>query len=344
MAGVETSIENMITQINGQYFSMMNKVNAYGDLKLWDMKEPDIEVLLPTTEERPTISKAAYKTSGDRLFTPDDITDGGFPEYVPPAEIDWNGLYSALTTHKDRVWESAEMDTLIAKMQGLILGDEAWLTADYQANAFDLDRDRRLQTLDDSLRLITSRFAARNFRIPTSMLSTQENVQVLNYQMDNKNQSRELAKAVIEAARNFQQFAIGKGMDYEQINMQFTEAYNLALLEPIKLKVETYMKQIETAANVFGNRVKEIMMKFDAEKASWALTNTYNENLFKAESFPWQMYKLEVDATIEKARIQLEEFNIKITADMNALVNGFKTMGQMVQTGSSITLTTKKPA
>lgn len=341
MASVETSIEGMITQINGQYFNLMTQITAYAKAKGWDLSEPDTNILTAIVSQRPEKEDVDYLTGDKRLFDPKDIS-GGFPVYQPVVEIDWQGLYDALITNKSRVWESAEMDNLIATMQGLILGDDAWLTETYQTNIFDKDRDRRRQILDDSLRLITSRYAARKFRVPTSMLGAQENEALLKYQYDNTNESRELGSKVIDAAKSFQQFAMEKGLSYEQINMGFTQAYNAALLEPIKLKVETYMKQVETAATVFLAKVKAIMVRIDAEKASWELTGTYNENLYKTSSFPWQIYKLEVDTAVEAAKIELEEFKTKVSADLSALVEGFGTMGRMVQTGSSITLNTRK--
>ena len=77
--------------------------------------------------------------------------------------------------------------------------------------------------------------------------------------------------------------------------------------------------------------MKGIIARFEAEKASWDLTNTYNQMILNKELAPWQIYKMEVEAYSTRVTQQVEKYKTQVIADAGAL-----------QTAASVTIDAMK--
>lgn len=339
---VSASIEMAVSHAETDYGSFLTDVANFGSIKLGG------SFTVPGTLDLPDVpadTVVTYQT--DKMFDPDAVLAGGWPVYVAPISPDWAALWATVSTHDDRVWQSTDLDALALKLAEIVQGGNAvWLTAEYQSRIYDRDSDRRLQTLNDMMDIAAARHAARGNRMPNSSLSVQESELLQKYQFDNTEQSREIAKVVEEAAMKYMQFGIEKGLTLEEINMKFTSSFDQMILETVKSRYETFIRQIEAESGVFKSQVMAIVSKLEAEKTAWDLTNSYNNMLLDADMAPWKKYKLQVETLVLEYQEKVRLYGTRVDAEVKAMQERGRAIGQIMTIGSQseITLLTGKVA
>lgn len=249
---------------------------------------------------------------------------------VPSNTIDLDAIFGQYETYRENIWESANLQKIYNKTLDWLNGIDVYLSVEYQQNVFDNDRDRRLQALDDGLRTIASRHAARGFRLPTSYLSAQENELLQKYQFDATNSSREINKAVIEAAKEFQRFGAEKGIAIEQVNTQFTTAYNAAILDRLRTILDGHIKSFdlslrgsELLIKIATTRAELLKMGYDAAISLQKLKTDKKQiefDIYKtqvgvqisAKELEVKLYQLQVDTQIKEKELELRFTELEI--------------------------------
>lgn len=338
------TMQNLVSQTATQFQDYLNDMNTYA-----------LQRMTPGTDTFPN----PYNLDNPIYDFPDKPVDSGtldlqdeqlikvttpFPVFTPPPPITIEDKWAEEVPHLERLWVSSELDTLINLIENMASGDSSWFSNTYQIKAFDSDRDRRLQTLDDSLRLIAAKHAARGFRLPTSMLHAQENEVIQKYQFDLTNLSREITKIVEEAARDFMKYGVEKGLSYEELNIGFTTAYDKLLIEKTLAIVDVYIKQVEATAKIFEAEVKAIISQFEAEIAAWALTNEYNKVQMEVDLYPIKKYSALVEGAAAKGELDFKTWSEKVAADYNSLSTGMTTASDTIKSAmaADVNITTSK--
>lgn len=321
-------LKSIIDKVQQNYESYIDDAMGYVDWRLPQFTKP-----VGDFPSAPSTNGDTVNLSKDKIFDP--LSMGDWPVYRNPELPDWSTLYPSGIPHDHRLWQSAEMDTLIAVVQKMLSGSIAWLSDDYQQKVFDRDRERRRQALADGLRLLNSRHAARGFKLPNSMLTAQESELTQKYYFDNANESRELAKLVEEAARDYQKFGVQQELSYEQLNQNFTNAYDKLIFDLAAERVKSYLAQVEAEARRFEAEVRGVIARMEAERAAWAATLDYNKMQMDVALFPLRQYEIQVKAAAEKYRGQVDVYKIEVETDMKSLESAMKQTSELLKSVSS---------
>lgn len=166
-----------------------------------------------------------------------------------------------ITMQDHEVWVS----TLTTQMKANL---SAYITSmgipdvTYQNAIFNEEFERNLQTLNDLYDLADAKVGARGFTYPNDFGNSLKLDAQQKYQFDRTQVSRTISKTIVEWARQNYQFAIEKGLSYEQIEMDFTYKYCTAFVQIyrdlVMAALEAYKAQIEVLIAPIDALVKEL--------------------------------------------------------------------------------------
>jgi len=191
-----------------------------------------------------------------------------------------------MTMQDHEVWVS----TLTAKMKSNLssyIDSMGIPDVAYQNAIFNEEFERNLQTLNDLYDLADAKTGARGFTYTNDFGNSLKIDAQQKYQFDRTQISRTISKTITEWARQNYQFAIDKGLNYEQIQMDFTYKYCtafvqiyrdlvMAALEVYKAQIEVLIAPIDALIKELDAAIKYSQMLIDIEKT--------NENLKQSRS------------------------------------------------------------
>lgn len=206
-------------------------------------------------------------------------------QYNPPTNVpDFQ-----MEDHK--MWQDAFADKIEANLSSYLdtmgIPDKS-----YQDAIFNESFDRNLQVLNDMLELADAKTGARGFTYPNSMTTVLKLDAQQKYQFDRNQINRDITKLVTEWARQNYQFAIEKGIAFEQFHADFTYKYCTAFVDIYKNMV---MASIERFKAELGKYVEPI------------------KALVEAAKLPIEVDKINAD--INKANAELNQQGNKIQID-----------------------------
>ena len=132
----------------------------------------------------------------------------------------------------------------------------------YQNAIFNEEFERNLQTLNDLYDLADAKTGARGFTYINDFGNSLKIDAQQKYQFDRTQVSRSISKTITEWARQNYQFAIDKGLSYEQIQMDFTYKYCTAFVQIyrdlVQAALELYKAEIEVLIAPIDALIKEL--------------------------------------------------------------------------------------
>ena len=132
----------------------------------------------------------------------------------------------------------------------------------YQNAIFNEEYNRNLQTLNDMFDLADAKVGARGFSYSNDFGNGLKIDAQQKYQFDKTQVSRSISKTIVEWARQNYQFAIEKGLSYENMQMDFTYKYCTAFVSIYKDLVtsilESYKAQVEVIVAPVDALIKEL--------------------------------------------------------------------------------------
>jgi hypothetical protein len=158
----------------------------------------------------------------------------------------------------------------------------------YQNSIFNEEYERNLQTLNDIYDLADAKTGARGFTYTNDFGTSLKIDAQQKYQFDRTQISRTISKTIVEWARQNYQFAIDKGLSYEQMEMDFTYKYCtafvqiyrdlvMAALEVYKAQIEVLIAPVEALIKELDAAIKYTSILIDVEKTNESLKQHRSE-------------------------------------------------------------------
>lgn len=163
---------------------------------------------------------------------------------------------------KTKVWSDSFANQIENSLSNYLstLGVPA---VEFQSAIFNESVERNLQTLNDLLDLAEAKTGARGFTYPNSMTTILKLDAQQKWQFDRNQINRDTTKLVTEWARQNYQFAIEKGITFEQFHADFTYKYCTAFVDIYKNLV---MASIERFKAELSKAVEPIKAYLEAAK------------------------------------------------------------------------------
>jgi hypothetical protein len=191
-----------------------------------------------------------------------------------------------MTMQDHEVWVS----TLTTKMKSTLsdyIDSMGIPDVTYQNAIFNEDYNRLLQTLNDIYDLADAKTGARGFTYTNDFGNSLKIDAQQKYQFDRTQISRTISKTITEWARQNYQFAIEKGISYEQMQMNFTHEYCVAFVQIyrdlVQAALEVYKAHIEVLIAPVEALIKELNAAMEYTKVLIDVEKT-NETLKQARS------------------------------------------------------------
>lgn len=204
-------------------------------------------------------------------------------DYNPPNSI---GNFQ-MEDHK--MWKDALADKIESNISSYI--DSMGIpSSDFQNAIFNESYDRNLQVLNDLMDLADTKVGARGFTYPNGMVTAIKLDAQQKYQFDRNQVNRDVTKLVTEWARSNYQFAIEKGITFEQFHADFTYKYctayvdiykNLILssIELFKAQIGKYIEPIKALVEAAKLPIEVDKINSDISKANADLSASDNKRL-----------------------------------------------------------------
>lgn len=190
-----------------------------------------------------------------------------------------------------KIWKDALADQIETSISSYIttmgIPDKS-----YQDAIFNESFDRNLQSLNDLYNLADAKVGARGFTYTNDQGTILKLDAQQKYQFDRNQINRDITKLVTEWARQNYQFAIDKGIAFEQFHADFTVKYCTAFVDIYKSMI---MVSIERFKAELGKYVEPI------------------KALVEAAKLPVEVDKINAD--ISKANAELNQQSNKIQID-----------------------------
>lgn len=243
----------------------------------------------------------------------------------------------SLNPHTDHVWVASQAADLEKRIFDSLSNGGIGISSALQDALFQSDRERKLQTLADSLTSASAGLGARGFRLPNNMLMSQRTDLIQKYQFDQENQSREITKLMEEHARQNWQFCVERGIGMEQFHAEFASRYDGMFIELKRFAVEKYRAELVAEVERYQATLSGIAHRLD----TYRIRNEANMSALNALV---EKAKLEVSVATNGADTAIRSYAANVTKQVHAydayarLVQGF------AQTASSgrLNVTTTK--
>lgn len=235
------------------------------------------------------------------------------PDLPVIPEFTANATYQpyAFSPNVDHVWAAEEMDDLQLAIFTALSNGGIGISQELQDAIFNSDRERKLQTLDDSLLRVNAGMGARGFRLPNDMLAAQRNELIQKYQFDAENLSREVTKLIEEHARQNWQFCIQNGITTEQFHADFANKYDQMFIEMKRAAVEQFRIEVQAEVEAYRAQIDGIISRLDAYKTRIdASTAGMSAQIEKA--------KYELDANYKSAVVTIDSQKTNVSKSVAA--------------------------
>lgn len=177
----------------------------------------------------------------------------------------------------------------------------------YQNSIFNEEFERNLQTLNDLYDLADAKTGARGFTYTNDFGNSLKLDAQQKYQFDRTQVSRTISKTITEWARQNYQFAIDKGLSYEQIEMDFTYKYCTAF-------VQIYRDLVMAALEVYRAQIEVLIAPIDALIKELDAAIKYSQILIDIE-------KTNENLKQHRSEIQIQEALQKYGNDISSATN-----------------------
>jgi hypothetical protein len=174
----------------------------------------------------------------------------------------------------------------------------------YQNAIFNEEFERNLQTLNDLYDLADAKTGARGFTYINDFGNSLKIDAQQKYQFDRTQISRTISKTITEWARQNYQFAIEKGLSYEQMQMDFTYKYCTAF-------VQIYRDLVQAALEVYKAQIEVLIAPIDALIKELDATIKYTEILTDIAKTNEQLKQ-------HRSEIQIQEALQKYSNDIHS--------------------------
>lgn len=253
------------------------------------------------------------------------------PEFIQQTEFE--ELTVGVSTNY--VWDTSGEQQVYNAIWNIINEQGVGLSQNLQDSIFNADRERKLQTLNDSIFAIAAKYGARGFRYPSSIVANAQNEVILKYQMDLENQSREITKLMEEHARTNIQFAVSQGIDFEKFHSDFSLRYSQLFVELEKAAVELYVEKVKAEIASFEARIRALTAQVELSKVEAEYTATMG-NLLIAK------YKADIDQEVARSSLTLDEYKANFAHKLTALSGYASGAAGILQSVSSSYLTVNR--
>jgi hypothetical protein len=252
--------------------------------------------------------------------------------YVPPNNIP----NFQMEDHK--IWRDAFADKIESSLSSY-LNSMGIPNASFQNAIFNESYDRNMQILNDNLDLADTKVGARGFTYPNDMVTSLKLDAQQKYTFDRTQVSRDITKLVTEWARQNYQFAIEKGIQFEQFHADFTYKYCtafvsiykdmvLASIERFKADLARYIEPIKALVEAAKLPVEVEKINADIGKANAELATADN--------------KLQIDEAVAKFNTSLTQAVTTFSIQVKALESVAKETAQFIQSASRSVIGIKK--
>lgn len=254
---IEANYAELKAKVDGQIAEIADFVKSFWEDEEWANRVnwPNGGYSLPNVANIFNVSTLVSDINNSKVAAP-----------VYKGEV--SGSPTAFNTHQ---WSNAGFDRLVGYIDAALLSGGSAISKSFQDALFNSDRERRLQTLNDSLLAATSQFSVRGFRLPNAMLIAARNEIIQKYQFDDTNQSREIVKLMEEHMRVNWQFCVQQRITTEQFHADFAVKY----------------------ADMFNQNIDRIIRAYEADVSAYI--NTLNADIKRVEA-KLSVYKMGVDA------------------------------------------------
>ena len=304
------SIESSYNEMRSKAFTAIDTLNSYSQWNsssiLYDKNNPESphKYLAKNNEVTPIdLIKNADSILETVIQLANDITN---VQYNPPADI---GPFEML---KSRVWEGEVSDQIQSNILSYI--DSMGIPdKEFQDAIFNKEYDRKLQTLNDLFELADAKVGARGFTYNNSLSTALKLDAQQKYQFDKTEVGREILRIVTDWARQNYQFAIDKGISFEQWNSDFTYKYCTGFVEIYKNLLLTSVERLKADLAQYLEPIRALLeaaklpIELGTANAQIAMQNAemnYKDNL-KEINEAIDVYKVRAQSSISDFQTQV---------------------------------------
>lgn len=307
-------------------------------------------------------AQAEYKNSlKDKVFgymdqltkVIDDITYPNIPTGTieEPAKLGWVGLtlpvltwpnspeltYANLDRYKHHIWEAGYLDDAERILAGWVASGGVGISQAVQDATFNQDRERRRQSLADSLRILAANFGGRGHRIPNSILSAERSEQAQKYQFDDTESSRTIVKTISELAQKNVQFAMTQVTDIEKFHSDFSLRYGGLYINSLSNIIETYKADIQGKTAQLDATIRGSLAQLEAVKIT-------SDNEYKTLHLRMTAEQNRLSMEMDRTKLLIDTINKKVDVQVAAIENMELTTSNMLSGITQSSISVYKPS
>lgn len=160
-----------------------------------------------------------------------------------------------------------KFDALEAEVIRVLNNGGYIINPNLQTALWEKDKERRDQTLQDSLALVDSVQGGKGFEYPTHFLTGARNEIIQKHQFDETNRSREILISMEEAIRKGWEFCINQGIEIEKIHVGFIQAYAAMFKQNVEAIVTAYRAEVDAYIAKMNAELRKLLGAIEANNA-----------------------------------------------------------------------------
>lgn len=214
--------------------------------------------------------------------------------------------------YKKHIWEDGNgyLDSIQALLMGWVNTGGTGIGADVQQAIFDQDRERRKQTLNDTMLMASAQFGGSGFRFPNSILAARHNELLQKYQFDDTEASRNIVRTIADLAQKHIQWGLTHVTSIEQFHADFAVKYSSLFMDTMTHIVETYKADVMAKTSQADTEIRKGLATLDVFKTDADLE--YKSAELKLTN---EKYRLELELEKMKTSFQVYDAEIKKKID-----------------------------
>ncbi len=270
---MQTIINSVITSMKDKAETSItllnNSVNDWSAVNWSAINTPVLGVYTGFPETDSTIKTAleSFDTSLASISLPTNmpsvpiLNDCTTPNW---SEGSWTNLKTLLTNFTSNITSNDDVSRVISKLTNE--------TDKLQIALYAADRERKQQTLRDSISAAHSTTGARGFTYPNSMTTALKLSAQQQYMFELSQVSRDLVKLIFEWAKDNYQFSIQQQMAAHNADVDFNMRYANSLIQVFdtstKVILEEYRSKVSTEVEKANQKIKEFALRMDITKGN----------------------------------------------------------------------------
>lgn len=244
-------------------------------------------------------------------------------EWPPRPDINYAAMGN-IDKYKKHIWEGPYLDQAEKILMDWVKTGGLGISQAVQDATFNQDRERRRQTLRDSIDVLAATHGGAGFRYPNSRLDIKQGEVVQKYQFDDTQLSRTIITTITDLAQKNAQYALSKITDIEQLQADFSYKYSSLYINVMQHVIETYKADIQAMATKLDTEIRKGLAWLDSFKIS-------NESEYKSAQLKATAEQFRLTMEMDRTKLKIADITQKTTFKVNALSSMEEVTGHMMK-------------